>query len=163
VTQKTVGAGPELTEADEIANPASWTGGVDVDVDGDTGTITITGTGGFVGAGCGGPPCADYGLLDIWLDDLEWVGEVGEVAGVSTLSDNLMDPTRSFPFTLTTSHTADSVHLAWVVDTPPDDVFFVVTGATAVFEIQTTHIPEPTTALLIACGLVGLGVRGRLH
>jgi hypothetical protein len=24
-------------------------------------------------------------------------------------------------------------------------------------------IPEPTTALLLACGLVGLGVRRRLH
>ena len=37
-----VGAGPELTAADEIANPSTWCGVIDVDIDLDAETITAT-------------------------------------------------------------------------------------------------------------------------
>jgi hypothetical protein len=99
VTGVTAGAGPEITIADEIANPSDWGGNVLVDIDPDAETITVE---------VEEDNCYDSVIVTITTD---------EIGSVTTLSDDLFEVSEEEgPVTLTTSVAGGVVTLAWNSD-----------------------------------------------
>jgi len=103
VTGITAGAGPEITVADEIANPSGWGGNVLVDIDPDAQTITVE----VEDSNCYGST-----LVQISSD---------EIASVTTVSDAIYESGADIG--LTTGVSGGVVTLSWLhgpTDTCPD-------------------------------------------
>ena len=152
-----VAGAPDLSAADEIANPNVYSGSAAVNLD-SGGLITLTGDQEGVGF-------ANYELAVFKISNI--VFDAGEIiTGLSTLVDNLVDLGSSNtdgPFTVTTAFTSDSVTITYASDNGTDDFEFG-DGFTSTFQIETSTVPEPITVLLMGIGLAGLGIaRRRRH
>ncbi|MBX9244791.1 hypothetical protein ICW40_08205 [Actinotalea ferrariae] len=94
-----VGAGPELTGADEVENPSGWCGDLLVDIDPDAQTITVS---------------ADQAVCDFYTVDLDVL--TTEIATVTVVSDALgddRDPATTTDTVLDAVVDGTGVHLSW--------------------------------------------------
>jgi len=93
------------------------------------------------------------GRMEVWLEDLDWVGHPGGyITGLNLISSDFTDLTYDF-----TDH---GIHLS-IGDqryTRPDELWI------ANFAIVSDHapIPEPTTVALLGLGLIGMVARHRV-
>jgi hypothetical protein len=87
---------------------------------------------------------------DVWLEDLDWIDNPGEIVGVDITSSDFTG--------LTTSFTADSVHISYPggQDIDPNSLTDPRTELVTLLTLQTVHIPEPASGMLVGFGLLGL-------
>lgn len=135
----TVGAGPELTEVDLLANPASWIPGlVYMDLDPVTNILTLD-----------SQDQLDFQTFEASISNI--VLSPGEtITGVSLISDNLTDEPG---VSLVTAFTGNSVTINYEFGVGTSEVFNF-TGDQSTFQISTSAIPEVTSSGLLAGLLV---------
>lgn len=145
---KAVGAGAELTEADEVANPSNWEDSLLVNLDPVGNTVTLTRSGQDV-----------YQTISITIANIQFSAPE-EIVGFSLVSDTLFSA-NSDPYTIATSFTADSLTIDISVDDLLSfDTFEFGTGSVllniALYSRDGRDVPEPMTLALLAGGALGL-------
>lgn len=145
---KAVGAGAELTEADEIANPSNWEDSLLVDLDPVGNTVTLTRSSQDV-----------YQTISITITNIQF-SALEQIVDFSLVSDTLFSA-NSDPYTITTAFTADSLTVDISVDDPqsfdtvefgPGSILFNI----ALRSGDGLDVPEPMTLALLASAALGL-------
>ena len=148
----------ELTLADQIANPGNYKGAVDVDIDGAANQIIISVSETFASG------LAAFETIDIWVEDLDWIGNPGSIVGTNVISDNLIFNTASDPYAMSISFTADSVHISWE-SLAAFNSFFIQSQGQAVIGLEVQHDvpdgPESSSIALMGFGFAGMALRRR--
>ncbi|VAW05920.1 hypothetical protein MNBD_ALPHA01-1210 [hydrothermal vent metagenome] len=149
---RAIGAGSELTIADETANPSGWNGYLDVDVSGYM--LTLTHMEDFT----------DYQTASITLTDIlfDIVGEM--IVDVTLITGSIIDFAGSDPYTEEILFTDNSLTLNFFVnDVPAQDLFNFVDGGTATYQIttRTVSVDAPASLGLMLLGLAGFALRRR--
>jgi len=148
-----LGAGDELTDADEIQNPSGWGGGAFIDIS-STGLITLTGSQPF--------GFADYDLASFTISNISF--DAGDfISGFSTLTQGLLDPnfgigvfapaivfgTNSISFLFDTTGSGDLSD------------FQFSDGGTSTYQLTLAVVPLPAALPLLLVALGGLGFAAR--
>ena len=147
---QSVAGAPDVSAADEIANPSFWGGAASIDLDA-AGLLTLTGD-------HEGSTFADYDLAIFSISNI--VFDAGEtITGVSILTEGLLDPNFGPVFSPLISFTANSVTLTFDTTGSGNNADFeFVDGGTSTYSIQTSAIPVPAALPLMAGALGALGV-----
>ena len=144
---RSIGAGPELTEADEISNPSMWSDSFTVDFDPVNRRIVLTPSG-----------SNDYQTIDIVISNIAFSGIGERVSGIVALSDTIIGP-GSAPFTRTLSFTDNSVTIRYHVNNIAAGDSFDFSDGQAVFALQAAAAPAPVlgsaSMLLLVVVLTG--------
>lgn len=154
-----IGAGAELTAADEIANPGSYSGHADMDLSA-SGLLTLTGR---EPAGFADYQLAVFTLSNIMFDD------ASTLLGVNVLglgSEVFRDRNGTLFPTPDVSFTANSVTITYAVGDLQNagDEFNFGEGLSSQFQLvfgDRVPVSEPGTLALFALTLVGLSLRRR--
>ncbi|MCF6215317.1 MAG: PEP-CTERM sorting domain-containing protein [Emcibacter sp.] len=149
---RAIGAGSELTIADQTANPSGWNGYLDVDMSGYLLTITHM------------EDATDYQTASITLTDIlfDLVGEM--IIDVTLITDSIIDFAGSAPYTEEILFTNNSIILNFFVnDIPGQDIFNFIDGGTATYQIttRTVSVNAPASLGLMFLGLAGFALRRR--
>ncbi|GEM_PF-4193086 len=149
---RVIGAGSELTIADETANPSGWDGYLDVDMSGYL--LTLTHMENFT----------DFQTASITLTDIlfDIIGEM--IIDVTLITDSIIDFADSDPYTEEILFTNNSITLNFFVnDIPALDLFNFVGGGTATYQIttRTVSVDAPASLGLMLLGLAGFALRRR--
>jgi hypothetical protein len=153
----TVGAGIELGTGDKTGGTCN--GGVEIDVHSSSfDLIGFHEPSGF----------ADYTDAIISLEDLDWVGTPGRIVGVtfdSLLTDLFNSAGEGSATELPTmaiAFTDDSITVTFDNSTGgAGGIWEYRDNGVGSFTIQTDHVPEPGSVLLLGLGLAGLAARKR--
>ncbi|WP_299725798.1 VPLPA-CTERM sorting domain-containing protein [uncultured Tateyamaria sp.] len=149
-----VGAGVELDADDEIANPSSWDGGVDVDLAAD-GLLTLTGR----EEGFGG----DFDFASVMISNVMF-SQGQEIIGFTVVGGTgIFSSAGLSPFP-TVRIGSDFLSLS--VDTTGSgnvSDFFFAEGGTAIFQLELSppQVPLPAGGLLLGAAVMGLGLARR--
>lgn len=150
-----VAGAPDVSAADEIANPSGWNGAASIDLSG-SGLLTLTGD--QEGAGF-----ADFDLVVFSISNI--VFDAGEsITGVSTLSEGILDPGHGSVFSPVISFTADSVTLTFDTSGSGGGADFqLLDGGVSTYQVDTSAVPVPAALPLMAgaLGVMGLVARRR--
>lgn len=145
---------PDVSAADEIANPSGWGGAASVDLD-SAGLLILTGDQESFGF-------ADYDLVVFTISNIMF--DAGEfITGVSTLSEGILDPNFGIGvFSPTIAFTANSVTITFdTTGIGSNGDFQLLDGGISSYQIETSAIPVPA-ALPLMVGAVGaLGLLSR--
>jgi hypothetical protein len=136
---RTVGAGPELGEADEISNLCDYQDSITVDYNATTHRIILTPSG-----------SNDYQTITITITNIK--GQT--ITGLVPISDNLIDVGNSGAFTRSIDFSPNSITISYVIDDPSnsDNKLFFSTGS-AIFQVDATG----TAAAIPVLSPAGLG------
>lgn len=142
-----VAGSPDVSAADEIANPSYWKGAVSVNLTGG-GLLTLTGDQEGFGF-------ADYDLVVVTISNI--VFDAGEsITGVSTLSEGILDPGFGPVFSPGISFTANSVTITFdTTGSGGDADFQLLDGGMSSYQVDTSAVPVPA-ALPLKAGAVGV-------
>lgn len=150
-----LGAGAELTGSHDITNPSGWRGYVDVDLSA-TGLLTLSRD--LVES------AGDYDYALITISNIVF-SSLQAITGVTTLSENLLDP--SFPFTGSPLVTFTSNSVSFLFDTTAGGNaadFRFNDGGVATYQINTSDVaavPLPASLPLLSAALGGIAVLRR--
>lgn len=148
-----IAGSPDVSAADEIANPSGWGGAASIDLDG-TGLLTLTGDQEGFGF-------ADYDLVVFTISSI--VFDAGEsITGVTTLSEGILDAGFGLVFSPTIAFTANSVMLTFDTSgTGAQSDFQLLDGGVSSYQLQTSAIPVPAALPLMAGAIGALGLLAR--
>lgn len=148
-----VAGAPDVSAANEIANPAGWGGAASIDLD-SAGLLTLTGDQEGFGF-------ADYDLVVFTISNI--VFDAGEfITGVSTLAEGILDPNFGPVFSPTIAFTANSVTITFDTTGVGDTADFqLLDGGVSSYQIQTSAIPVPAALPLMAGAIGALGLLAR--
>ncbi len=139
--------GPELGIGNETQNPSGWAGFLDVDLT-SGGLITLS-RDLIEGAG-------DYDFALVTISNM-LLGAGETITGITTLSENLMDPTYSFSGSPLISVGGNSVSFLWDFSGAGDAADFRFNdGGVSTYQLTIAAVPLPATLPLLAFGLGGL-------
>lgn len=144
-----VGIGDELTEANFLSNPSSWSGGlVYIDLDPTTNIVTLSSQDNL-----------DFEIFSALISNI--VFDAGEViTGLSWISGNITDTSVAEML----SFTANSISI--VYDVGDGNNVFDFNETQAQFQIHTDSsvatVPAPSSILLLGLGLISLGLRKKV-
>ena len=143
-----LGAGDELTLADQIGGTCR--GGANIDLDPTMDKITLTG---FKEPAVTGVSNYEHAVFEI--TGLDWVGVAGMITDLTAIGVSTLFDAAGFIAAPVISWTDDSVRIEYGPTGGPD--FDFLHGGKAMFEITASHaVPAPAGLGLVLLGLIAL-------